>query len=378
MNSQIRKILLVSLIGICFFSGFGLAQGAEKFSNDDDLEKIRKEIIDLVNQERSKEGLERLKESQKLNQAAFLKAQDMIGNNYFAHVSPSNISPWYWFGEVDYQYKYAGENLAMNFSSASSVHRAWMKSESHRENILSSRYSEIGVAVLKGIIDGEETLVAVQEFGFPLGEGDGDIEEKIREKFKNSVSISEASVQKWESQEGNEYLVYAYVVGNPQKVEALINGKPFSLEKLRENVYMNLIYVEDEVEEGVMIKAQADDKNAQFFEAYLKDKEGESSFAQANKKHDQNKNNFSLESSIFSKDEKDGQKNEKIISGSFLISAMTKMNEQIILLLLLAVFLFLVVSVWILEKEEEKLLIAIEKSLTLAKIDHKLLSSHYS
>ncbi|MCX6723023.1 MAG: CAP domain-containing protein [Candidatus Staskawiczbacteria bacterium] len=66
-----------------------------------------------VNQTRQSSGLKPLIENQKLNQAAQLKAQNMVANNYFAHTSPTGVSPWFWFLKVGYNYKYAGENLAI-------------------------------------------------------------------------------------------------------------------------------------------------------------------------------------------------------------------------------------------------------------------------
>ncbi len=90
-------------------------------------------------------------------------------------------------------------------------------------------------------------------------------EREIKQEFKNTISISEASIEKWHSTEGNEYLVFARVMGNPQKVEVLIDEKPYLLERLRENVYMNLIYTQEELKSNkVVIKAEIDSEHAQF------------------------------------------------------------------------------------------------------------------
>ncbi len=365
---QFKNFFVVALVGAFLLGGLSFTKGAAEEMVDPELEKIRTEIIRLVNEERNKEGLSELWENQKLNQAAFLKAQDMIGNNYFAHNSPSGVSPWDWFDQVGYQYKYAGENLAMNFSSALSVFKAWMKSDSHRENILSPRYNQIGVAVLRGIIKGEETLVAVQEFGYPLignevtGGNELEIEEKIKQEFENTVFISEASIEKWKSTEGNEYLIYARVTGNPQKVEAVISEKNYQLEKLRENIYMNLIYIQEELKDNkIVIKAEIDSNHAQFFETYLAAKEEDLDKNRLAQKRDNSEDKKLLAgqlSSNLNQNEKKLVKNENL---SFLVKLINQLNEQFILSLLLMVFLFLVVNVWVLEKEEERLLLAIEK-----------------
>lgn len=128
--------------------------------------EIKKEnVVDLVNYSRIKSGLNILAENSKLNEAAMEKAKDMFQNNYFAHTSPQDKTPWVWFGKAKYDYLYAGENLAINFKSAEEEHEAWMESETHKKNILNPKYQEIGVAIQKGIIDGKAALVTVQLFG---------------------------------------------------------------------------------------------------------------------------------------------------------------------------------------------------------------------
>lgn len=124
-------------------------------------------IINLTNQQRLNSGLSELKLNPKLAQAAAAKAQDMLANQYFSHISPSNVSPWYWFKSAGYNYAYAGENLAMDFTTAESTVEAWMASESHKKNILNSKYSEIGVGVLEGNFKGAKTILVVQEFAAP-------------------------------------------------------------------------------------------------------------------------------------------------------------------------------------------------------------------
>jgi hypothetical protein len=66
---------------------------------------------------------------------------------------------------VNYNYTYAGENLAMNFSEAEDALSAWLASPTHRDNILSQNYEDIGVAVVVGEINGTETTLVVQLFG---------------------------------------------------------------------------------------------------------------------------------------------------------------------------------------------------------------------
>jgi hypothetical protein len=122
-------------------------------------------LVSLTNEERQARGLSPLKENPVLAQAALAKAQDMLKNGYFAHFSPSGTSPWYWFKQNGYNYQVAGENLAIGFVDSGEVENAWENSPSHKQNLLSPQYKEIGIAVVRGIFQGKETTLVVQFFG---------------------------------------------------------------------------------------------------------------------------------------------------------------------------------------------------------------------
>lgn len=127
----------------------------------------QKELYVLTNEARISNDLGRLQVNPNLELAAQLKLADMFQGNYFAHTSPAGIKPWSWFNKVHYGYRLAGENLAMNFLSSDEVVNSWLKSESHRRNLLSKYFKETGIAVGSGIINGEMTMVVVQVFGTP-------------------------------------------------------------------------------------------------------------------------------------------------------------------------------------------------------------------
>ncbi|MFH1401825.1 MAG: CAP domain-containing protein [Parcubacteria group bacterium] len=124
-------------------------------------------LIQLANLARQSLGYQPLAESQKLNTAAYFKAKDMLDKDYFAHSSPEGLTPWFWFGKAEYDYRYAGENLAIGFLESEEVNQAWLDSASHRKNILNANYSEIGLAVVSGEFQGKQTTVVVQLFGSP-------------------------------------------------------------------------------------------------------------------------------------------------------------------------------------------------------------------
>ncbi|MCX7996229.1 MAG: CAP domain-containing protein [Patescibacteria group bacterium] len=128
----------------------------------------RERLFALTNQQRQSVGLTPLKYNEKLSIAARKKAEDMFARNYWAHYGPDGTTPWSFILESGYKYEYAGENLAKNFMFSDGVVDAWMESPTHRENILRKEYTEVGFAVVDGMLNGEETTLVVQMFGTPL------------------------------------------------------------------------------------------------------------------------------------------------------------------------------------------------------------------
>lgn len=123
------------------------------------------ELISFTNQKRADNGVPALSSNAALTSAAGKKAEDMFAKNYWAHNSPDGTTPWFFIKQAGYNYVYAGENLAKGFNSATDVVNAWMASESHRTNILSKNYKDVGFAVKSGVLSGEQTFLVVQEFG---------------------------------------------------------------------------------------------------------------------------------------------------------------------------------------------------------------------
>ena len=128
------------------------------------------EVIRLTNVERADYGLPALKEDTTLSAMAYLKGQHMLEHDYWAHVAPDGTQPWFFFREGGYAYRYAGENLARDFPDAKSAVDAWMASPSHRENILSDKYKDIGIAVVEGDLGGVDTTIIVQFMGIRLAD----------------------------------------------------------------------------------------------------------------------------------------------------------------------------------------------------------------
>jgi len=126
------------------------------------------EVVNLTNEQRQGQDLSSLEYSEVLSQAALNKGQHMLEHDYWAHVAPDGTEPWEFFKSAGYKYRYAGENLARDFSNPSSAIGAWMASPTHRDNMLSDRYTEIGIAVVEGDLNGVDTTIIVQLFGTKL------------------------------------------------------------------------------------------------------------------------------------------------------------------------------------------------------------------
>jgi uncharacterized protein YkwD len=129
----------------------------------------RSGVIQLTNQNRKENGnLIVLTENNKLDQSAEIKMKDLFAKQYFEHVSPTGVSVSNLADQVSYEYIVIGENLAMgDFVNNKDLVDAWMASPGHRANILNKRYTEIGVAVDRGMYQGREVWMAVQHFGAP-------------------------------------------------------------------------------------------------------------------------------------------------------------------------------------------------------------------
>ncbi|MCX6763080.1 MAG: CAP domain-containing protein [Candidatus Moranbacteria bacterium] len=149
-------VLIIALASVLVFSS-----ASQTIASDITAEKI----LGLTNSSRAAAGESMLTANPKLSLAAEAKADDMIAKNYFSHTSPEGVTPWKWIDGESYDYSYAGENLAMDFQSADKMEDAWMKSPTHRANILNEKYKDIGVAVKAGSINGSETILAVVMFG---------------------------------------------------------------------------------------------------------------------------------------------------------------------------------------------------------------------
>lgn len=123
------------------------------------------DLLNDTNAKRAAAGAPALTLDSQLTVAAQAKGQDMFAHQYWAHVSPQGIDPWHWIIASGYNYIFAGENLARDFADSQAVVDAWMNSPTHRENLLNTRFQNVGFAVVNGKYGNDETTLVVQEFG---------------------------------------------------------------------------------------------------------------------------------------------------------------------------------------------------------------------
>ncbi len=119
------------------------------------------DVLRLVNQIRSDNGLAPLVWNCNLAYAAKQHCDDMARRGYFSHMTPEGLSPFDRIDRLKIDYSMAAENLAAGQPDPQSVVKAWMDSEAHRVNILNPELNEMGAAFSRG---GEYGIYWAQEF----------------------------------------------------------------------------------------------------------------------------------------------------------------------------------------------------------------------
>ncbi len=257
---------------------FTISIPLQAFMMPDVLLGQRKEIQRLVQEARINNNLTNLADTEKLYSSSQNKSEDMLQNSYFSHDSPGGKDLKYFLKQADYTYRYAGENLAMGFSDASSVVNAWLKSPLHYKNIIDNDFFETGLGISSGKYKGKETVFITQHFGAPIKKiakaeepeiKQEIIEEVVIEKTDNEVlgekvepeNIAEESAfvplngtsadkVEYLENESNVFWKYdgknttfnikAYIEGETENLEVYINDNIIKLQKSKteENLYI--------------------------------------------------------------------------------------------------------------------------------------------
>jgi uncharacterized protein YkwD len=121
---------------------------------------LEAKMLQLVNEERTKRGLQALKPDPELTAVARAHSKDMFARGYFSHYTPEGKDPFDRMKAVNISFLAAGENLALG-QTLSICHQGLMNSPGHRANILRPNYGRLGIGILDGGFHG---LMISQEF----------------------------------------------------------------------------------------------------------------------------------------------------------------------------------------------------------------------
>lgn len=163
---MVARIVRV-LVGLLLVCGIGVRGAGPPVASAEDLaaplSSTEQRIVDLVNLERGKVGLQPLNASAPLVASARSYASYMAAANFFSHVGPDGSTLDTRDEAAGYgAFTIIGENLAAGQATPDSAMAGWMASTEHRANILSPDMKEIGVGHARG---GSYGNYWVQEFG---------------------------------------------------------------------------------------------------------------------------------------------------------------------------------------------------------------------
>lgn len=112
-------------------------------------EDLEAKMLELVNEERAKEGLKPLKADPEMLVVARAHSKDMFARGYFSHITPEGKSPFDRMRREHVRFLTAGENLALG-QTLQICHRGLMNSPGHRANILQPSFGRVGIGILDG------------------------------------------------------------------------------------------------------------------------------------------------------------------------------------------------------------------------------------
>lgn len=106
-------------------------------------------LLDLINEERRRQGLGELSFHDEVREVARGHSSDMYRRGYFSHTDPDGDGPFDRLGHAEIDFTFAGENLALA-PTVEMVHRGLMNSPEHKDNILKPEFTDLGIGVYKG------------------------------------------------------------------------------------------------------------------------------------------------------------------------------------------------------------------------------------
>ena len=130
-----------------------------------DLGDMRRRMLDRVNAERRRHSLPVLAPNATLDRVAQTYADDMLKRSHYGHVDPEGLTVRERAYAGGYDLRFIAENLAAGQPTVDEAVDGWMKSEKHRDNILSRIYTEAGFGLAIGRNKRGYQIIWVQVFG---------------------------------------------------------------------------------------------------------------------------------------------------------------------------------------------------------------------
>lgn len=164
-QSRIEKILAIP------------CENTELTPTPENLAEVEAATLCLINQERARHDERPLRTNRRLEEAAQGHSEEMIADDYFAHVAPDGMTPVQRIEATQYipnaEVGYTiGENIAwgtLELSTPSSIVAAWIASPEHLANILYAPYRDTGIGVVPAVpaslAEGQPGAMYSQEFG---------------------------------------------------------------------------------------------------------------------------------------------------------------------------------------------------------------------
>jgi uncharacterized protein YkwD len=168
----LRRLLVFAAVVVVLVPALAFGAGAPRVAPADRLEAA---VLDELNLVRLEHGLESLRLSPKLTEAADIHSREMVSSGYFGHASSDGS---HFSHRIKAFYKprtrrwTVGENLIWRTHrlTARAAVAAWLVSPGHRENLLGPKYREVGISAVRadgapGVYGNRPVVVLTVDFG---------------------------------------------------------------------------------------------------------------------------------------------------------------------------------------------------------------------
>jgi Cysteine-rich secretory protein family len=113
-------------------------------------QQAERDVLTLVNQDRTALGLGTLTGDSRLHDAAIAHSTDMAVNNFFDHTGSDGSNAGQRAQAAGYDWTAWGENIAAGYTMAQSVFDGWLASPGHRDNMRNAIFTDIGIGLVPG------------------------------------------------------------------------------------------------------------------------------------------------------------------------------------------------------------------------------------